>query len=1525
MTADALIALAPYILSAGTSYSIAIYCWRHRTTAGASAYAVVALTWALWTTGSIFKLAAPTLAGKIFWDDLEFYPSFVTPIALLTFSLRYTNTNLRHARLVWGMLWAIAIGFSLLVLTNPLQHLMRNAASLVPGHPFDALVYDFTPLDLNYTFYFYGVALFAIILLAMRWFRVSAPYRGQIAVILIGQAVPYIGTGLTVFGVIHVLQRDTSPFWFTLSNVMVWWGLYRYRLFNLAPIAREKLIEQMSDAVIVLSADNRVVDVNKAAQIATGRPAKELIGKLALDAFPERASLIERLQGIDQLHTEIEVPRGGKVVVYDLQVTPLYDDRQKLLGRLVVIHDITQLKQIQSELSAQRAQLETVVAERTAELIKANQKLQQEIAEREQIARNLSERDERLQRLAEAAFEGIAISENGVFVEANRQMADMLGVTQEELIGQPITNFIAPESRADVERRIKMDEESAYDHTALKKDGTTFPVEVRSRIISVGERKLRMTAVRDMTEQRRAEQSIMESEERFRLILENMPILLDAFDEHDNVIVWNKACEEATGYTAGEMIGNPRAMEILYPDADYRAHVRQASLDPNSHESTFDLIAKNGETRTIEWFDIYHHLPVPGWASWGLGLDVTERKRAEGALRNSEARYRAIVEDQTELVARWKPDGTCTYANAAYCRYFQLADDTVVGASIFPLFTEEALRALRGQLDVLTPEDPVSTSIYPVIKQDGSRGWQEWTDRALFDEQRQLIEIQSVGRDVSQRVFAEEAEREQRSINEALVETSTLLNSTLSQKEVLNLILNNLDRVLKHDAANIMLLEGDTARVVGKRGYSRWGLDEAIEQMSFPVKERNNLLTMMRTLKPAVVPDTSKDPQWVITPEFSWVRSYAGAPIQVKGEVIGFLNLASPTPGFFDAAVLPRLTVFANQVAIAIHNARLYESERQERSINEALVESSTLLNSTLSQKEVLSSILNNLEPVLKHDAANVMLLEGDTARVVGKRGYSRWGLDEVIEHLRFPVKERNNLLTMMRTLQPVVVPDTFADPKWVVIPEFSWLRSYAGAPIQVEGEVIGFLNLDSTTPGFFDAADLQPLSVFANQVAIAIHNARLYESERQERRLAETLEHTASTLLRTLNARDTLTVVMDQLAQVVEYDQAMLLSVEESALRVKADRGLPDVDDRVESTYDYAGRQAIRDLLASGEPLILGDVRQQADAADYPGVAPETRSWMAIPLLAWSIVTGLLTVGSNKVDAFDADAARAAVAFAQQAAIAIQNVLTLSELSKTVNRLREAQARLSGAARLAAAGEIAAGVAHQLNNPLTAVIAEVSLLLKHLSPDDPDYESALNIRAAAEKAASIVQRQLNLSKSIPYDMVETDTNKSVVEALSLVRAQIEPSARLLADLAPDLPQIMASPEHLSDVWLNLLLNARDGVARTPNAVIRVRTSIDPERKGVMVAVEDNGEGIPRDHLEHIFDPFFTTRSGGHGLGLPVCYEVVRRHNGTIQVDSREGSGTTISVVLPFPPRAPAPSSPRTKKVRQHARVNRRR
>jgi len=146
-------------------------------------------------------------------------------------------------------------------------------------------------------------------------------------------------------------------------------------------------------------------------------------------------------------------------------------------------------------------------------------------------------------------------------------------------------------------------------------------------------------------------------------------------------------------------------------------------------------------------------------AIYGTVYDVTEQKRAEAALRQSEKRYQRIVEDQSAFIVRWRPDGTRTFVNQSYCTYFGIPEDQAVGVSFFPLISEEDREAVRERLAAISPETPVVVGEHRVRRPDGSTGWNQWVDRGFFDESGRLVELQSVGRDITEQKEAQEALR----------------------------------------------------------------------------------------------------------------------------------------------------------------------------------------------------------------------------------------------------------------------------------------------------------------------------------------------------------------------------------------------------------------------------------------------------------------------------------------------------------------------------------------------------------------------------------------------------------------------------------------------------------------------------------------------------------------------------------------------------------------------------------------------
>jgi two-component system NtrC family sensor kinase len=232
----------------------------------------------------------------------------------------------------------------------------------------------------------------------------------------------------------------------------------------------------------------------------------------------------------------------------------------------------------------------------------------------------------------------------------------------------------------------------------------------------------------------------------------------------------------------------------------------------------------------------------------------------------------------------------------------------------------------------------------------------------------------------------------------------------------------------------------------------------------------------------------------------------------------------------------------------------------------------------------------------------------------------------------------------------------------------------------------------------------------------------------------------------------------------------------------------------------------------------------------------------------------------------------------------------------------RNLEANLIQSEKLAAVGQLAAGVAHEINNPLTAIIANAQILRREIPLNDPDLlESVKLIEMAGTRASQVVRNLLGIARKEKYEFEPVDLNETLHNALSLVQHELlGRPIQIYLNLDDDMPTILASQDQIQGVWINLLLNAIDAIDKETGEI-----SVSAGFSGNQFQVEiiDNGKGIPTEHLSRVFEPFFTTKSPGRGtgLGLSVCMRVIRHHGGMIQVDSQPGKWTKFTVTLPGP------------------------
>ncbi len=296
-------------------------------------------------------------------------------------------------------------------------------------------------------------------------------------------------------------------------------------------------------------------------------------------------------------------------------------------------------------------------------------------------------------------------------------------------------------------------------------------------------------------------------------------------------------------------------------------------------------------------------------------------------------------------------------------------------------------------------------------------------------------------------------------------------------------------------------------------------------------------------------------------------------------------------------------------------------------------------------------------------------------------------------------------------------------------------------------------------------------------------------------------------------------------------------------------------------------------------------------------------RGALAISLVTGGRVLGVLALATEQPREFGGMDERLLTILADHAAIAVENARLYEQLKARLGELQETQARLLQTEKVAAMGQLLAGVAHELNNPLSVLIGHTTILSR-THTRGPLAERTAKIAGAAERCARIVRNFLALARQRPPHRQDTDLNTIAREVVELLAYPLRAdNVEVSLDLAPDLPVLWADEHQLHQVVVNLVTNAHHALQQAPGPRgITLRTWLDPGRAHVHLDVADTGPGIPREIQDRIFEPFFTTKPPGQGtgLGLSLCRGMVEGHGGSLDVESEPGQGAVFRIVLPL-------------------------
>jgi hypothetical protein len=423
-----------------------------------------------------------------------------------------------------------------------------------------------------------------------------------------------------------------------------------------------------------------------------------------------------------------------------------------------------------AELLAEVAALRSQVAE----LGKREASRQQEAArrkEQESPAASegaLGESEHQLQAVLDAMFIGLLVAdaETRRFCLVNPAACRMLGYSKDELLQLSVPDVHSPDALprvAEAFAKLASGETDSADGIPFRrKDGTIFVADVSSARLYYRGRPCVTGVIRDATERQRVQEALRAGEARYRAVVESQTELICRFGAGCVLTFVNEAYCRYFGRSAADLVG--RSFLSLIPESDRRAVTdRLAAISPAnpifSHEHP--VLHPSGEVRWMHWVNRGTFDKAGCLVEYqAVGRDVTDRKRAEEALQQSEARYRAVVESQTELITRFLPDGTRTFSNEAICRFWGRRREELLGRSFLADLSKDEAAHVAAHFATLTPEHPVGTYENQIVTPSGGTRRMHWRTQALFDDQGHVTEFQAVGRDLTELKLAEEALRQ---------------------------------------------------------------------------------------------------------------------------------------------------------------------------------------------------------------------------------------------------------------------------------------------------------------------------------------------------------------------------------------------------------------------------------------------------------------------------------------------------------------------------------------------------------------------------------------------------------------------------------------------------------------------------------------------------------------------------------------------------------------------------------------------
>ncbi|WP_095081775.1 GAF domain-containing protein [Mesorhizobium sophorae] len=816
----------------------------------------------------------------------------------------------------------------------------------------------------------------------------------------------------------------------------------------------------------------------------------------------------------------------------------------------------------------------------------------------------------------------------------------------------------------------------------------------------------------------------------------------------------------------------------------------------------------------------------------------------------------------------------------------------------------------------------------------------------------------------------EEVQQRTREATEALeyqTATSDVLSvisrSPTDGQPVFNMIAHSAARLCEAQFCFVYRFDGELLHFVAHHGITEESVE--IVRNTFPVAPTRGSAAerAILYLDVAQIPDLTLDSEFThrAAAAFSGLRSAVAVPMLRDGLPIGCIAVGRAETGFLAAKQVELLKTFADQAVIAIENVRLFdEVKARTAELSESLQQQTAtadvlkvISRSAFDLQNVLDTLAESAAHLCDADIADFYRLVDDGFQWTTTFSRDPEAAPAHTKIMRQPGRGSVSGRVLLEQ-KTVHVPDFEADPEFTFtdVARQRGVRCILGVPLLRGTELMGLLLVMRKAPGPFSPKQIELVETFADQAVIAIENARLFEEvQTRTAELSESLQQQTATadVLKaisrsTFDLQPVLDTLVESAAKLCDADTSVIFKRDGDLYRWSAEYGnLPEAAVFAKANPFAASRDSVTGRVAlEARAVHVSDVLADPDyGATQLQKLGGYRTILCVPILREGAPVGVFALTRSQVRDFTPRQIELVETFADQSGIAIENVRLFDEvqartreLSRSLEDLRTAQDRLVQTEKLASLGQLTAGIAHEIKNPLNFVnnfsalsgelIDDLSSVLAgaplEASVRDEVAELTGVLKSNLDKvvqhgkrADSIVRNMLLHSRAGSGEHRPIDINAVVEESLNLAyhgaRAE-KPgfNVTLTRNFDPQAGDVDLYPQEITRVLLNLISNgfyatakrsaAANGAGYEPTLSATTRSLGDR----VEIRIRDNGTGIPPEVKEKMFNPFFTTKPAGEGtgLGLSLSHDiVVKQHAGTIDVDSQPGEFTEFRIVLP--------------------------